>query len=87
MTVRLTMTRSDAADESSGRSPRVIRLEERDRHLLSLVADGKTDIEIGIILGLSGKAINYHVERLKKAYGVNTRMQVVVTALRQGQIF
>ncbi len=57
-------------------------LSDRDLQIISLIADGKTDQEIGLILHLSAKTINYHVEKLKALYGVRTRIQLAVTAVR-----
>lgn len=62
---------------------RPIRLNERERELLLLLADGKTDAEIAIIFNLSPKTINYRVEEIKRKFNVNTRTQAVATALRR----
>jgi DNA-binding NarL/FixJ family response regulator len=55
--------------------------------MLNFVADGLTDIEIGQKLELSPKTINHRIECLKRQLNVKTRMQVVVTALRNKWIF
>jgi DNA-binding CsgD family transcriptional regulator len=65
---------------------RPIHLNEREREVLLLLAEGKTDAEIGIIFNLSAKTINYRVEEIKRKFGVGTRIQAVVTALRRGLI-
>ncbi len=67
--------------------PRGTWLGDRDREILSLIADGKSDIEIGMVLNISSKTVNYHVENVKRVFGVHTRIQAVVTALRRGVIF
>jgi DNA-binding CsgD family transcriptional regulator len=54
--------------------------------ILSWIATGKSDWQIGQILEISNKTVNYHAENLKRKYGVATRIQVVVAALRDGQI-
>ncbi len=62
-------------------------LSDRDLQILNYVADGLTDIEIGEKLDLSSKTINHRIEGLKRQLNVKTRMQVVVTALRNKWIF
>ena len=52
--------------------------------ILCLVGAGKTDREIGIILSVSAKTINYHVERLKQLLDVPTRVQLVIAAVHCG---
>jgi DNA-binding CsgD family transcriptional regulator len=39
------------------------------------VLDGKSDTDIGKILGISHTTAHYHVERVKKKLGVRTRTQ------------
>jgi DNA-binding CsgD family transcriptional regulator len=53
---------------------------------LEWIATGKSDWQIGQILDISNKTVNYHAENLKRKYGVATRIQVVVAALRGGHI-
>lgn len=59
-------------------------LTPRQRECLKWVAAGKTDWEIGSILGLSEATINRHVERAKERLGVRTRVQAVVQAMSGG---
>lgn len=61
-------------------------LAPRERECLTWVAAGKTDEEIGVILDLSAKTVNAHVERAKQRLMVGTRMQAVVYAMRSGLI-
>jgi DNA-binding CsgD family transcriptional regulator len=61
-------------------------LTPRETQILSWIATGKSDWQIGKILDISNKTVNYHAENLKRKYGVATRIQVVVAALRGGQI-
>lgn len=59
----------------------------RERECLQWAAAGKTDWEIGEILAISEKTANAHIERIKTKYGVATRVQAVVLALRAGVIY
>jgi DNA-binding CsgD family transcriptional regulator len=60
-----------------------VHLSERERECLTWVAAGKNDWEIGMILGVSNKTVNCHVERAKHKLGAVTRMQAVVKAYHQ----
>jgi LuxR family quorum sensing-dependent transcriptional regulator len=61
-------------------------LSPRERECLQWVAAGKSDWEIGEILTISEKTANVHIERAKRKYGVTTRAQAIVQALRSGDI-
>jgi DNA-binding CsgD family transcriptional regulator len=65
---------------------RVLDLTPRETQILEWIASGKSDWQIGIILDISNKTVNYHAENLKRKYGVATRIQVVVAAMREGHI-
>jgi DNA-binding CsgD family transcriptional regulator len=52
-------------------------LTARERECLKWAAEGKSDWEIGKILNVSRKTINFHIERAKKKLGVRTRIQAV----------
>ena len=59
-------------------------LTPREIEVLAWLAEGKSDWQVGQILLISPKTVNYHVERAKKKLDVATRMQAVVTAVRRG---
>jgi LuxR family transcriptional regulator, quorum-sensing system regulator BjaR1 len=59
---------------------------QRESQILQLVAAGKSDWEIGQILKLSAKTVNYHVEKTKRRFGVATRIQAVLVAERRGML-
>jgi DNA-binding CsgD family transcriptional regulator len=63
-----------------------VSLRRREREVLQWVAAGKSDWEIGRILGISESAAHKHVENAKRRFGVPTRMQAVVAAIRQGYL-
>jgi DNA-binding CsgD family transcriptional regulator len=62
------------------------RLTGREMEVLHWLATGKSDWEIGRILGVSGKTVNYHAENIKRKFGVGTRIQAVVAAMQQGKL-
>lgn len=61
-----------------------IQLTSREREILKWIASGKSDWQIGQILDISQKTVNYHVENTKRKFGVATRIQAIVAALRSG---
>jgi DNA-binding CsgD family transcriptional regulator len=63
-----------------------LRVTRRESQVLGWIAEGKSDWAIGRILNISGKTVNFHVENAKRKFGVCTRVQAVVAAMREGVI-
>jgi LuxR family quorum sensing-dependent transcriptional regulator len=61
-------------------------LTPRQREALAFLAIGKTDWEIGAILGIAEKTANHHFEAAKRLLGVATRAQAVARAIHNGWI-
>ncbi len=61
-------------------------LTERELECLRWASVGKSDWEIGHILTISAKTVNYHIENAKRKFGVATRVQAIVAALRLGRL-
>lgn len=57
------------------------RLSLRERECLELAAQGKSDWEIGQILGISEHTVHRHIESAKLRLGVVTRVQAIMRAL------
>lgn len=62
------------------------RLSQRELEVLRWIAEGKSDWQIGRILAISAKTVNYHTENVKRKFGVATRMQAVVSAIQRGEL-
>lgn len=56
-------------------------LTRREVEVLTLVADGKTNAEIGMILGTSSRTIQKHLEHIFEKLGVETRTAAAVRVL------
>jgi DNA-binding CsgD family transcriptional regulator len=56
-------------ETSSAKAP----LSPRELECLKWVLDGKSDTDIGAILGISPTTAHFHIERVKKKLGVRTR--------------
>jgi DNA-binding CsgD family transcriptional regulator len=62
----------------------VASLSPREREVLRLVADGKSDWDIGQILAISETTAHFHVERAKRKLGVKNRTQAVAVLILGG---
>lgn len=59
-------------------------LTPREREILPLLAEGKTDREIGVDLFLSHRTVENHVARIRAKLGVRTRAEAIRTARLRG---
>jgi DNA-binding CsgD family transcriptional regulator len=57
-------------------------LSARQTECLGWVAQGKTDPEIGIILGVSPRTVRFHLDKAKDKLKVMTRVQAVTKAVK-----
>jgi LuxR family quorum sensing-dependent transcriptional regulator len=72
--------RSDAADAAK------VALTPRQRECLQWARAGKTSWEIGEIIGVSERTVNFHIEEACRRLNVQTRQQAVIEAVIQGLI-
>jgi DNA-binding NarL/FixJ family response regulator len=68
---------------SSDVTSRLPTLTQREREVLRLLADGRTNEEIGAQLHISGETVRTHVRKAMAKLEADTRTQAVATALRQ----
>lgn len=61
-------------------------LSNRERDVLRLVATGKTNLEIGHILGISEKTVEKHVGAVFNKLQVSSRVEAAVLAVQQGLV-
>jgi LuxR family quorum-sensing system transcriptional regulator CciR len=73
----------DAAEALLKAEPAMLgpQLTPRQRDCVALVAQGKSDWEIGQLLGISESTVHKHIEDAKRRFGVSTRIQLVVRSL------
>ncbi|HET7083926.1 MAG TPA: LuxR C-terminal-related transcriptional regulator [Rhizomicrobium sp.] len=62
-------------------TPHGPHLTPRQRDCVVLVAQGKSDWEIGQLLGISESTVHKHIEDAKRRFAVSTRIQLVVRSL------
>jgi len=66
--------------------PAPISLSPRQIECIAFVAQGKSDWEIGQILGLSRDTVHEYVEAARRRYGVRRRTQLVLRVVRDGHL-
>lgn len=54
----------------------MVELSRRQKQVLSLLAEGRTDDEIGLRLGISPRTARAHVDALKRKLGVTRRREI-----------
>lgn len=59
-----------------------VTLSEREREVLSWVACGKTAWEIGDLLSISQRTVEWHIQQSTQKLGARNRMQAIVIAAR-----
>jgi DNA-binding CsgD family transcriptional regulator len=70
--------RGDTAWSALGRHG----LTPRESEVLAWVAKGKTNADVGVILGLSGRTVQKHLEHIYQKLGVETRTTATLHALK-----
>jgi DNA-binding CsgD family transcriptional regulator len=83
---RARITLKDGGPNGDGRTPRdtVDPLTPRERSVLSLVATGRTNREVGDELYISEKTVSVHLSRIMAKLGVSRRAEAVATAYDRG---
>ncbi len=66
-----------------GTAPITSSLTAREREVLDWVAEGKSNPEIGLILGISARTVQTHLEHVFTKLGVVSRAQAVAEGLRR----
>ncbi len=77
---------SPTARPTGERGDGVDSLSAREIQVLQLVADGKSNKDIGDELGLSALTVKSHLARIARKLGTGDRAEMVATAMRSGAI-
>lgn len=59
-------------------------LSDREKEVVSLVADGCTSAEVGKILGITQKTVSRHRARILEKLSLDTTVDLVKFAIRNG---
>lgn len=86
--VRRSLQRSDSANTGNGNGALrgAVNLSPREREILALLANGKTQREIAASLVISPKTVATHIQHLLSKLGVHSRAQAVGVAYRLGLV-
>ena len=77
--------RAAAGGLAFGTRPGVaVRLSERERDVVRLVVDGRSNDEIGASLGIGSKTVESHLRRLFERLDIASRTELATRALREG---
>jgi DNA-binding CsgD family transcriptional regulator len=76
--------RPDPTDAAAAQS--AIDLTSREREVLTLIAEGRTDREIAALQGSSPRTVAGHVGQILAKLGAPTRAAAAATAVRRGLI-
>jgi DNA-binding NarL/FixJ family response regulator len=68
------------------RAERGAELTPRQREVLQLLAEGKSMKEVGAILNISTRTVEFHKQRLMELLDLKTNADIVVYAVKQGLI-
>lgn len=60
------------------------RLTAREHDVVRLVADGRSNHEIGVALGIGSKTVETHLSRIFERFGVSSRAELAARAVREG---
>jgi len=58
-------------------------LTPREREVVHLLGDGKSDGDIAMLLAISRRTVRFHVENAKRSLGAETRCHLMKLALEE----
>ncbi len=61
-----------------------VRLTPREHDVVRLVAEGRSNDEIGVGLGIGAKTVETHLARVFERVGVTSRTELAIRAMREG---
>jgi LuxR family quorum sensing-dependent transcriptional regulator len=70
-------------DFADAPQPQAIRLTPRERDALALVAEGKTDWEVSVILSVSAATARFHIDNARRKLGAVNRAQAIAKLVHQ----
>ena len=63
-----------------------VDLTMRERQILQMAAEGRTSMETGKLLGISGRTVEVHRDHIRKKFGLKTRADFLRLALEHGSL-
>ena len=68
------------------RAKQKVNLTPREKEVLKWIKEGKTSWDISVILGISERTVNFHINNIKHKLDAVSRVQAVAIAIEQGLI-
>jgi two-component system, LuxR family, response regulator FixJ len=84
--VRRSVRRAPPAQANGNDTLEELSLSPREREILALLAEGRTQSQIATSLVISSKTVATHIQHILSKLGVNSRAQAVAAAFRRGII-
>jgi DNA-binding CsgD family transcriptional regulator len=84
---RMIVEKLKALRQTKGPAPRTSDLEalsDREREVLGLICEGRTDAQMSAMLGLSQNTVRNHIASLYRKIGVNRRGAAIIWARERG---
>jgi DNA-binding CsgD family transcriptional regulator len=78
------MTHPSMNDQPCDTASTRLHLSPRQKEILALVAQGATDNEIALRLGLSSASVSQYMKRIRARLGACSRAHAVALGMRQG---
>jgi DNA-binding CsgD family transcriptional regulator len=78
------VTTATSQKKASALHDQDVMLSRRQAECLYWVQEGKSAVDIGVILGLSARTVEEYIAKACEKLGVRTRVQAVVRARRLG---
>ncbi len=72
--------------QAFGASEPDVVLSARELEVLRWCKDGKSYSEIGTIIGISSKTVEFHIANVMRKLGVNQKIAAIILAVRKGLI-
>lgn len=83
-TVSQTMAVDGSAMPASNGTSQLDALSARERQVLGLICEGRSDVQMASLLGLSENTVRNHIAALYRKIGVNRRTAAVIWARERG---
>jgi DNA-binding NarL/FixJ family response regulator len=87
ITRRLVEAFCRAPDDATARGARLVGLTAREREVLTLIGQGKSNAEIAQMLFVAESTVKSHVAHLLTKLGLRDRAQAVITAYESGLVW
>jgi DNA-binding CsgD family transcriptional regulator len=78
------MRQAGDAEPAPSKTSSVDLLSDREREVLGLICEGRSDVQMGQMLGLSENTVRNHIASLYRKIGVNRRTAAIIWARERG---